>query len=60
MKAMVLGGIVSYIAGHHKYYEPEVLPVERDESSNMFPINTFELLSYFTLVMLSPLLNLLM
>jgi len=41
MKLVVLGGIVSYFAGLHKYYEPEVPPVETDESSNTFPINIF-------------------
>lgn len=52
---VVLEGIVSYIVGLHKYYEPEVLPAETDESSNTFQINMFELLSGFTPTMLSPL-----
>lgn len=60
MKLVVLGGIVSYIVGPHKYYEPKVLPAETDKSSNIFPINMFELLNDFTPTMLSPLLNLLL
>lgn len=55
MKMVALEGIVSYSVGLHKYYEPEVLPAETDESSNIFPINTFEFLSGFTPTMLSSL-----
>lgn len=48
MKLVMLGGIVSYIVGTHKYYEPEVLPAETDESSNTFPISMFELTWFYS------------